>query len=149
MKKLNDALSGIKILGIDTSIFIYFMELHPLYSSLVDEVFHHIDNGIFAGVTSVITLIEVLIRPFRQGNVYLQQEYRNLLLNSENFGIIPVDIGIAELAADLRSRYNLLIPDAIQIASSLSVGCEAFLTNDIKLKRVIELPILVLSEIID
>lgn len=149
MKKLDDVLSGIKILGIDTSIFIYFMELHPLYNSLVCEIFHRIDTGTFAGVTSVVTLIEVLIRPFRQGNVYLQQEYRNLLLNSENFEIIPVDIGIADLAADLRSRYNLLIADAIQIASSLSVGCEAFLTNDTKLKRVAELPILVLSEITD
>ena len=61
--------------------------------------------------------------------------------------LIPVTLPIAESAADLRARYNLRTPDALHVASALSSGCDAFLTNDAGLKRVQELPILVLDEL--
>jgi predicted nucleic acid-binding protein len=44
-------------------------------------------------------------------------------------------------------RYNLQLPDALQIATAISSGCDAFLTNDAALQRVIELRILVVSEL--
>ncbi|MBW4523229.1 MAG: PIN domain-containing protein [Scytolyngbya sp. HA4215-MV1] len=45
-------------------------------------------------------------------------------------------------------QYNLKLPDALQIATARVTGCQAFLTNDTALKRVGELRILVLSELI-
>ena len=45
----------------------------------------------------------------------------------------------AEHAADLRARYRLLLPDALQVAVALKEGCQAFLTNDRRLERVMEL----------
>ncbi len=81
----------------------------------------------------------------RLGNASLQQEYRDLLLHSNHFRTVWIDFGIAESAAELRARYNLRTPDALQIAAALSVGCEAFLTNDVTLKRVTDLRILVLD----
>jgi len=147
MKNLDDALAGITKLAIDTPIFIYFVEAHPQYDALVAEVFQRIADSIFTGVTSVIALIEVLIHPFRRGNIRLQQEYRDLLLHSTNFEMVSIDAAIAERAAGLRARYNFRIPDALQIAAALAAGCEAFLTNDATLKRVTELRVLVLSEL--
>ena len=73
-----------------------------------------IDNAL-SGVTWVITLIEVLIHPLQQGNARLQQEYHDLLLHSSNFQMMTIDIAIAERAAEIRTRYNLRIPDALQI----------------------------------
>ena len=147
MKNLDDALSGITKLGVDTPIIIYFVETHPQYDALVTEVFQHIADSTFTGVTSVITLIEVLIRPFRRGDIRLQQEYRDLLLHSANFEMVSIDTAIAERAAEIRARYNFRIPDALQIAAALAAGCEAFLTNDAELKRVTELRMLVLNEL--
>ena len=147
MKKLDNALSNVTKLGIDTSIFIYFVETHPRYDAMVTEVFQRITDNVFIGVTSVITLIEVLIHPFRQGNVRLQQEYRDLILHSANFKMVSVDATIAERAAEIRVRYNLRIPDALQIAAAISENCEAFLTNDSALQRVRELRILVLDDL--
>ncbi len=47
----------------------------------------------------------------------------------------------------LKNGYNLKLPDALQIAVALQANCDALLTNDLVLKRVTELPIIVLSEL--
>lgn len=67
------------------------------------------------------------------------------MLYSPDFEVVPIDLNVAERAAELRARYGLRTPDALQIAAALSSGCEAFLTNDAKLQRVTELRKLVLD----
>jgi predicted nucleic acid-binding protein len=46
----------------------------------------------------------------------------------------------------LRARYNLRTPDALQVATALVRRCEAFLTNDARLKRVTEIRVLTLDD---
>jgi predicted nucleic acid-binding protein len=104
-------------------------------------------EDLLVGITSAITLTEVLVQPFMSANVRLQQEYRDILLYSPNFEVVPIDLDVAERAADLRARHGLRTPDALQIAAALSSGCEAFVTNDSKLQRVSELRILVLDNL--
>lgn len=85
------------------------------------------------------------MQPFLHNNTQLQQEYRDLLLRSDHFEVTSIDTIIAERAAALRARYSLRTPDALQIAAALISGCQAFLTNDAKLDRVVELRVLVLE----
>ena len=59
-----------------------------------------------------------------------------------------IDEDIGKLAAQMRARYNLSLTDALQIATAIQSGCDAFLTNDLQLKRVNELSILVVTELI-
>jgi predicted nucleic acid-binding protein len=145
--KLDDALAGVARLGLDTAPIIYFIEAHPRYDAIVEQVFGLIASGSLTGVTSTITLTEVLVQPFMRGDTRLQQEYRDLLLHSDHFEVAPIDAGTAERAADLRARYGLRTPDALQLASALGSGCEAFLTDDSKLQRVVELRILMLDSL--
>ena len=63
------------------------------------------------------------------------------MLKGRNFTIVPVNIQIAERAAHLRT------PDALQVATALDAGCDALLTNDLGLKRVAEMRVLVLDEL--
>ena len=147
MMKLEAGLSGISRLGIDTSPLIYFVERHPSYIDIVRAVIQRVDSGTIAGYSSVVTLTEVLTQPKRLGNSIIETAYRDLLLHGRNFSLISIDAAIAEEAADLRARYNLRTPDALQVAAVLSGGCQAFLTNDTALKRVNELRILVLNEL--
>ncbi len=58
----------------------------------------------------------------------------------------PIDEITADKAADLRARYNLTLTDEFQLAIAIQAECDAFLTNDADLKRVTEIPIVVLSE---
>ena len=145
--KLDQALIGITRLGFDTSPIIYFIETHPQYDGLVTQIFQRVSNGLFEGITSVITLTEVLIHPLRRGDATLQQHYSDLLINAANFQTLPIDIKTATSAADLRARYKLRTPDALQVATAVAASCEAFLTNDAALQSVSELRVLVLDQL--
>lgn len=147
MTNLDVALQGVQRLAVDTAPVIYLIEVNPHYDALVTEIFQRISNGVLEGLCSVITLTEVLVQPLRKGDQQLAQDYSNLLLNSHHFVTVPIDPAIATSAADLRARYNLRTPDALQIAAALEHGCQAFLTNDATLSRVTEIPVLVLDEL--
>ncbi len=145
--KISDALQGVSNLGVDTAPVIYFIEANPRYNGLVTDIFDLMGRGAITGVASTITLTEVLVRPYQLGDTRLQQEYRDLLLNSAHFRMLPVDSVAAERAAELRALYRLRTPDALQIAAALGAGCEAFLTNDLSLQRIAELRVLVLEDL--
>jgi predicted nucleic acid-binding protein len=95
---------------------------------------------------SVITLTEVLALPYPVGDVALAQRYQSFLLRSWNFSLDLITADIAEQAANLRARYALRTPDALQIATARAAGCVAFMTNNARLGRVAELRVLVLDE---
>jgi len=147
MIKLDEALAAVTALGLDTSPFIYFIEQHPSYLTVVREIFRRVDSMAIAGYSSMITLTEVLTQPKRLQNSTVENEYLSLLLYSRNFTLIPIDYTVAERAADLRARYRLRTPDALQLAASLNIGCEAFLTNDAALQRITELRVLILDQL--
>ncbi len=142
-----DALRGVTRLGLDTAPIIYFVEANPAYVSACRAVFARVAAGTIAAVTSTVTLTETLILPLRTQNAVLKAEYRDLLLNTNGVMLRPVDAPVAERAADLRAHYNLKTPDALQVATALENGCEAFLTNDAGLRCVAEIGILVLGEL--
>jgi predicted nucleic acid-binding protein len=145
---IDEALSGVTALGLDTAPLIYFVEAHPKYDARVTAIFERVAQGRLQAVTSAISLVEVLTQPIAKGDSELQDEYRDLLLNSDNFELLPVDFEMAERAAVLRASYKLRTPDALQVAAALGAGCQAFLTNDAPLKRVKEIKVLVLDELL-
>ncbi len=110
------------------------------------EIFQRIDSGQLLSMTSAITLVEVLARPIQLGEDELVERYKALLTEGEYFELVEIDNEIAGEAARLRAKYQLRTPDAIQVAAALISGCEAFLTNDIRLRKISELSILILDE---
>jgi predicted nucleic acid-binding protein len=92
-------------------------------------------------------LSEVLVQPILSGRSDLQKSYRDLLLRSSNFRILPITVTIAEAAARLRAVYGLRLPDAFQIAFAIDSGCQAMVSNDHSMRRITELPILVLDDL--
>jgi predicted nucleic acid-binding protein len=99
------------------------------------------------GVTSLITLTEVLVQPIRRMDAGLANTYRRFLLDSDFLDVVPITESAAVLAAAMRAKYGLKLPDALQLAVVRTASCEAFLTNDLTLRRVTELRILVLDEL--
>jgi predicted nucleic acid-binding protein len=106
-----------------------------------------LSSGAILGVTSVVTLAEVLVAPLARGDLQLAAQYRAIFDYGGSLRLEPITRMTAERAADLRVRYRLRLGDALQVALALQAGCEAFLTNDLTLKRVSELQVLVLDEL--
>ncbi len=136
-----------KIIGLDTSPLIYFIEEHPGYLDTVSGFFKAMERGDFTVVTSTVTLMEVLVHPLRKNNASLTAEYRDILLHSTLY-TQELTNPIAEQAAQLRASYSLRSPDAIQIATAMHAGASHFLTNDIRLPKIAALKMLFLDEIV-
>ena len=147
MKKVTDMLQGVARLGFDTAPLIYFVERHPDHIDVMREVFRQVDIGTIEGFTGMISYAEVLVVPKRLNNKPLEKAYFDVLFSSQNFSTIVIDAGIADRAADLRGRYKVKLPDALQVAAALETGCEAFLTNDEALGAITDLRVIVLKDI--
>jgi predicted nucleic acid-binding protein len=136
-----------QVVGLDSAPLIYFIEENPTYLEMTDAFFEAMVRGEFRVVTSVVTLLEVLVYPLRQGNRILAQQYRDILFNEEGLTTIAVSPAIAEEAAQLRATYNLQTPDSIQMATAISGGASFFLTNDARLPSLPGLEVLVLEDL--
>jgi predicted nucleic acid-binding protein len=150
MDKFIQRLTKAKVIGLDTSIFIYFLENNELYGKLAQITINGIEKGKWEGVTSAITLMEITIRPWQLGRESIAREYEAVLVHFPNLSIVDVDRNVARVAAQLRARYNVAAPDALQVAASLSFGAKAFLTNDKRLSKLQELiDVIVLDDFVD
>jgi predicted nucleic acid-binding protein len=145
--KIETVLANVAKLHIETAPIIYFIEQNPIYVARMRHIFEYVQAGTLQGSSSVITLTEVLIHPFRLNNEALAKEYQHRLTQNKHFNLIPIYQEIAILAAQLRAQYNLKTPDALQIATAVHSNCDACLTNDGGWSRVKEIPILVLDDL--
>ncbi|MFN2433116.1 MAG: type II toxin-antitoxin system VapC family toxin [Gemmatimonadota bacterium] len=133
-------------IALDTPVFIYFIEEHRRYLPIVRPVFLEIDTGILNAVTSGLTLLEVLVAPYREGDQRLGDRYEALLTRSRGLQLVPLDASQLRGAARLRARHRLSTPDALQVTAALSTGCRTFLTNDRAMPDIPELRILQLED---
>ncbi len=144
---ITESLQGVTRLFLDTAPVIYYVEQNPQYFASASVVFNHILNAAPIGVASPITLAESLVQPYRLGQTELQQQFIELMTETENIEFVPIDRqNMALDAAQIRARYNLQLLDAFQIVTALASGCEAFLTNDVIFRRVTELRVLMLND---
>lgn len=140
-----EQLRGI-VVGVDTAPFIYFIERHRDYHSLLHTFFTALDEGQFAAVTSTITLAEVLVHPFRRNKNNLVRQYRDILLGAEHLSTLTVTPAVATRAAQLRAAHNLRTPDALQLATALLGGATFFLTNDMALRAFPHLTVILVND---
>lgn len=144
--KLVEKLESVHQIFLDTAPVISFVEKNPDYLEQSQTLFSHLDAGKFTAVVSPITLSECLVIPYRLKKAEVARVFTDLLVNSEGVLFYPIDEITADKAADLRARHNLTLTDAFQLAIAIQSECDAFLTNDVDLKRVTKIPIIVLSE---
>ncbi len=136
-----------KVVGLDTSPIIYFIERHPLYVDMMRSFFQAVQRDECAVVTSTMTLLETLVMPFKQGNIDLAHQYRNILFKTRGHTTFWLSPAIAEEAARLRASYNIRTPDSIQLATAIFGGASFFLTNDTRLPSLPNLKTLVLDDL--
>ena len=145
---LVDELQGVRVC-MDTAPIIYFIEKNPKYLGVLKPVFLEIDTGRIEAITSTITLLEVLVHPFRTKNDILAEKYRDILLYSEGLTTFEIFHEVSEMSSELRAKYSIKTPDAIQVAVSILYGAKKFITNDPALKKVSDIDVLVLDDFLD
>ena len=135
-------------IAIDTSIFIYELEANPRYVSAADKIFAWLEQPGHTGVTSTITMTELLVHPYREDDEARVNRFYALLSTYPNLEWLAPGLEIADLAARFRARFGLRTPDALQAATAVRARATGFITNDAHVKRVDAFETLLLDDLV-
>jgi len=133
-------------IGVDSVAFIYFIEEEPRFLSPVEALFQETAAGRCQLVTSALTLLEVLVVPYRDGDSALAERYEALLTRSRGLHMVGISTGQLRAAAQLRAVTGMKTPDALQVAAALSEGCRIFITNDRRIPTIPDLRVLQIAD---
>lgn len=118
----------------DSNVFIAAMENPSAHSDHAWWIILAIDEGQIAGVTSEITLAEVLVKPIELADDTLATTYERMISPSPRFEVLQVGREILLRAAQLRARRNSIrLPDAIHLATALTASCTVMVSDDRRL----------------
>jgi predicted nucleic acid-binding protein len=106
-------------------LFAYHFEDNPQFGPGATRLLRAAENDRLQLVTSMLTLMEVLVVPKREGQVHLCRRYRELFASFPQLTVLPIDQPVAETASDLRATYTLRTPDALHLATAIVAGAEA------------------------
>ena len=135
-------------IALDTSIFIYQLEANSRYVALTDHIFPWLERPGNSGVTSTITMTELLVQPYRDSDEQRVDEFYGLLSITPNLEWLPPTLEIADLAARLRAAHRLRTPDALQAATAVHAGATGLITNDAVFERVRDFETLILDRLL-
>ena len=131
--------------AVDTAVFIYLIEEDPRFLPHILPLFVEADAGKRELITSALTLLEVLVVPYRAGNIPLAERYELLLTRSRGIRMTELSRDLLRAAAQLRAASGVRTPDALHLVSALTAGCRTFLTNDRRVPNVPGLRVIQLS----
>ncbi len=150
MVTLQQRLNAHRQIGLNSVIFIYHFEAHPTYLPLTTVVFNGLEHGQFSAITATVTLMEITVHPWRIGRSDIAREYETLLTHFPHLTIADVTRDVARQAAQLRTAYAIRPADALQVATALTNGAKAWVTNDKRLKQLSpEIDIILLEDFVE
>ncbi len=132
---------------VDTQILIYSVEKHEPYWSILRPMWQRSATDEIQLISSELALLETLVAPLKNANFVLINAYETLLMSTE-MQLMPITRVILREAAQMRAQKNLKTPDAIHAATAITHNCSIFLTNDYGFRRVANLPLIVLNDIV-
>ena len=145
--ELRRRLTGLRLVALDTMVFAYHLADHPRYSALTTIVLEAVESGRMAGVTTTVTLAEILTAPAKTGDRRALQDYELYLTRFPNLRIMPLDVALARETALVRGETGLRTPDAVQVAAARLAGADAIVTHDRRwVGRVVAPAMVVLEE---
>ena len=130
------------VVTIDTAPIIFLLEDNQEFLPHYLPLFEKIEAGEYRAVISVITLAEILAGPLKHDNEIMADRYYSALTAHANIRVKEMDTELSFMAARIRTRYNLKLPDAIQVATAILTGSSALITHDRDFSTVSEIHIL-------
>lgn len=88
-----------------------------------------------------------MVKPLRDSETKVVKQYKEILRNAESIEILDITSPIAIKAAELRAKYNIRTPDALQVAAAIEGKADYFLTNDLRLKVITEINVIRIAEL--
>ena len=115
---------------LDTTVLAAFLDstdaTHPVALHVLNDL---VASGRNPGVVSMITVMEILVRPMRATP---PGHYTVLafLRSHPNLTCMPVDLQVAQEAAHVRADKKFVPPDALIVGTGLAAQVRHLVTND-------------------
>jgi predicted nucleic acid-binding protein len=93
-------------------------------------------------------MLELLVQPYRVADIDRVNKFYALLATFPHLEWIAPSLEIADIGAQLRAEHRLRTPDALQAATAISRSATGFVSNDPAFRRLSELEIIVLGELL-
>lgn len=131
---------------LDTTPLIYFLDDDVNFGQTCKNIFEEILGNEKQIVTSVITVTEYLVYPYRTGNQEKMVAMHEFMYNC-GINAVSINFAIADQAARIRADYKAFkAMDSLQLAAACYSGCDLFLTNDKQLKQFKEIKCVTVDE---
>jgi len=130
---------------LDANVFIFFYEGDAAISERAKNLFDALRKHPGAGVTSELTLAEVLAESERPRNAMLKRAYLDLIVWSKFIDLVPIGREILYDSVDLRANHKrahgrkLDLPDAIHLTTAIAKKCRFFISADDKIETPAEM----------
>lgn len=121
---------------LDANVFIFFLEGNPSASEPVKMLFDALRKHPGSGVTSELTLAEVLAGSEHPRSPLLKRTYLDLIVWSKFIDLAPVNRDVLYESAELRAMHKLAhgkkldLPDAIHLVTAIQHKCRYFVSAD-------------------
>jgi len=147
--KLKEFLKKYSVIGLDAQVFIYQFGNNPVFRPLTMTLFNLIEQGEIVGVTSILSILEIIAKPMEKEDTHLVNEYKFLLNTFPNLVVGAVDEDVIDLAAFLKAKYSFETTIAVQLATAKLYDARCFITNNQEMKRIQEVKVFIISEILE
>lgn len=139
---------GFEPVFIDSPCFIYLVENNLEFGDRVYRFFIEEqsikENSL---ITSVISVSEFNVKPFRENDSNLLMDFRRVI-DAFHISVLDINTSMANEAAKLRAKYSFLkTADALQLGSAINFNCKRFVTNDIRLKTITEIDVVLIRDL--
>lgn len=124
---------------LDSVIVIYMIEKPPEFLPAVNRALRLLNPSEYT--CTELTRSEALILPRRNGDTELELDFE-WFFGTSFVRLTPMNRAVFDRSIALRSKYRFLkTPDALHIAAAIESSSDVFLTNDIKLAAISEIPV--------
>ena len=102
-------------IALDTRVFIYQLGANPRYVYMTDLIFRWLGQPNHVGITSTITITELLVPAYRSSGEAQVDQFYGLLTTYPNLDWVGPNLELADIAARILPRHRLRTPDAIRL----------------------------------
>ena len=128
--QLEDVVPPGASLLIDSSVVLAYLSGGEAGSTPAEELFDSfVATGRNPASLSMVTVAEILVRPFRRGPTAVATA-EGFLQHFADLRLVAVSYDVAREGARLRASTGLPMPDALIVASAVIAGARLLVTND-------------------
>ena len=128
-----------RFVAVDTCACIYFLSQESTRIELARHLFESAIARRHSLHLAGIVQLELLVRPFRQGDDLELSRVMRLTERTPGVQLIDLTRDTLVAAARVRAAINLRAPDAMVVASAALSGCSALVGNDKAFRRIGEI----------